>query len=130
MSHVIFITCSTKGCKSNPYPVVVGQEDLLSKCSQCDPKAHAAVKLALREAHRIDNSPKSQRINNTKVISLKDSGFVLDDTPGVEVPNTHEKYVAPEDGIKIPVIPEGKPLSPQQRGAATRKLNATKKVAK
>ncbi len=122
--HVIFINCSNKDCESNPYPVAVGMEATLSKCPVCDPKAHSKATRVAAEANKIDNKPK---VDPNRVISLEEGGFILDGGPSVEVPNTHEAYVAPDDGMKIPVIPEGKPLTPQQRGANTRRENAKKK---
>ena len=122
--HIKFITCSNKDCDSNPYPVEMGMEKVLSKCPMCDPKAHSEAARVAGEANRIDNIPKA---DPNRVISLEEGGFVLDDGPSVEVPNTHEAHVPQDDGMKIPVIPEGKPLTPQQRGANTRRLNAKKK---
>ncbi len=106
----------------------MGMEKVLSKCPVCDPKAHDKATRAENEKHRINNNPKdSKKVDPNRVISLEEGGFVLDDGPSVEVPNTHEAHVPQDDGMKIPVIPEGKPLTPQQRGANTRRLNAKKK---
>ena len=136
MSKVIFINCSNKDCKyGKSYPVEAGNEEVLAKCPQCDPKAHRAIKNAKQQSKMISNKAVRQNLDAGKVESLeagfaalKQAGANLEDGAdglGVEVDHTPVKSEAGAK-IKIPTVD----MTPQQKAAITRAKNAALKAEK
>ena len=130
----MFIKCSVEGCKSKPFPIDLGAEEKPTKCPACDPDAHKKAKRELNEKSKINNSGK--KLDAGRVISLEEGGLQLSGE-GVEVDvplNPDAGINAQLKGLKIPVISAAEAeaqavakLTPGQKAARTRKLNAAKK---